>query len=70
MNILRRLLGGFRDAERGTKMTGLEAVQRVLLPQSCADATQAHLRTAGQNGNEGLVVWSGVQDGDTFRYGR
>ena len=31
-----------------------------------ADRTQRSLREAGQTGNEGMVLWSGVQDSDSF----
>jgi hypothetical protein len=30
------------------------------------DRTQHNLREAGRTGNEGMVLWSGVQEGDTF----
>lgn len=45
---------------------GFEDVERVNLSQAVTRETQRHLRAAGQTGNEGLVVWSGVQDGTTF----
>jgi len=66
VTLLHRLFGG-KDPLPVVGRTGLEAVDRVLLPQSCADATQNHLRAAGRTGNEGLAVWSGVQEGSTFR---
>jgi hypothetical protein len=46
--------------------TGLDAVARVVLPIAIAEETQRSLRAAGLVGNEGLVVWSGVQDGSMF----
>ena len=46
--------------------TGLETVERVVIPSVLAEETQRNLRTAGLDGNEGLVVWSGVQDGSLF----
>ena len=46
--------------------SGLEAIERVVVPASIAEATQQSLRSAGHAGNEGLVVWSGTQDGTTF----
>ncbi len=45
---------------------GLETVSEVVLPRTLADGTQASLREAGMSGNEGLVVWSGVQEDATF----
>lgn len=50
----------------GSTRTGLEVVERVVLPSVLAEETQRNLRTAGLGGNEGLVVWSGVQDGSVF----
>ncbi len=38
----------------------------MILPAGCAERTQSHLRAAGREGNEGFVVWSGVQDGSVF----
>jgi hypothetical protein len=50
----------------GKSMPGLGGVQRITVPEECARSTQAHLRAAGRGGNEGLVVWSGIQDGAAF----
>lgn len=38
----------------------------MLLPGALAEETQRSLRAAGLGGNEGLVVWSGVQAGSMF----
>ena len=66
MTLLGRLFGAPQPGAAEAR-TGLEAVDRVLLPRSCAEATQAHLRAAGRTGNEGLAIWSGIQEGSTFR---
>jgi hypothetical protein len=65
MNFLRQIFGG-KEIAVESKRSGFEAVDFVTVTRACADATQQHLRTAGQTGNEGLVVWSGTQDGSTF----
>ncbi len=51
---------------RGGAPTTLEAVERVVVPLEIAEKTQSHLRAAGRGGNEGLALWSGVQEGSTF----
>ena len=66
MNMFKRLFGGTKRHSMTSPLSGLEAVQRVLVPQSCADSTQHDLRDCGRSGNEGLVVWSGTQEGDVF----
>jgi len=67
MKLFNWLWRGEPDAASDANVTGLAAVTRVLVPQALAETTQAHLRKAGNSGNEGLVVWSGVQEGNTFR---
>ena len=47
-------------------MSNLQGVSQVLIPKSLADKTQVNLRAAGLTGNEGMVLWSGVQKGATF----
>ena len=51
---------------RAATPVGFEAVAEVVLPAVLAERTQASLREAGSRGNEGLVVWSGVQNASTF----
>jgi len=54
------------DPSRAATPVGFEAVAEVVLPAVLAERTQASLREAGGRGNEGLVVWSGVQNASTF----
>lgn len=71
MTWLRRFLS--RETKRSApqvdpapRRIGLDAVDRVLLPAALAKETQVNLRAAGLRGNEGLVVWSGIQKGSVF----
>lgn len=68
MSWLGRLLGEAAASDDGEVRTprGFEAVAEVVVPRSLAERTQAALRAAGLTGNEGLVAWSGVQDGARF----
>jgi hypothetical protein len=66
MRLFSWLWGSKSDAAPDNNIPGLAAVARVLVSQTLAETTQAHLRKAGNSGHEGLVVWSGVQKGDTF----
>ena len=54
------------DGHPGPRGFGLEAVQSVAVPLAIAEATQRSLRAAGREGNEGLALWSGVQEGSSF----
>ena len=45
----------------------LPLVTRFLVPRAVVAETEAALRTAGQNGCEAFVLWSGRQDGRVFR---
>lgn len=45
----------------------LRSVQRVELPRQVVAATHAQLQAAGRRGLEGMALWAGVQDGQTFR---
>lgn len=47
-------------------MTALEAVRTVDLPRDCVSAVQAHLRSVGQQGYEGMALWVGVQQEQHF----
>lgn len=47
-------------------MTGFSGIRRVVVPLEAARETQRFLRTVGQRGNEGLVLWCGKAAGDTF----
>ncbi|MCA0049445.1 Mov34/MPN/PAD-1 family protein [Mesorhizobium sp. B283B1A] len=47
-------------------MTALEAVSTVDLPRDCVSAVQAHLRSVGQQGHEGMALWVGVQQEQHF----
>lgn len=45
---------------------GFEALKHIALPLGVAERSQSSLRSAGRSGNEGLVLWSGVQEGESF----
>ncbi|WP_237478594.1 Mov34/MPN/PAD-1 family protein [Lichenibacterium dinghuense] len=68
MSWLGKLLGDAGAPGEGGPLgrRGFEAVTEVIVPPALADRTQAALRAAGVAGNEGLVAWSGVQDGSRF----
>ncbi len=38
----------------------------MFISRALADETQKNLRAAGRTGNEGMVIWSGQQEGQTF----
>lgn len=44
-------------------MSGLSEVVEILLPESVAAKTQAHLRLVGRDGLEGMALWAGKLDG-------
>lgn len=67
MTWLGKLLGGPSAPTGGPgPATGFQAVERVVLPSRVAEVTQDGLRAAGRDGNEGLAVWTGVQEGSAF----
>jgi hypothetical protein len=47
-------------------MTGLQDVTRVLLRAEILEYTHETLRTIGEDGAEGFVVWAGRKRGNTF----
>ena len=47
-------------------MSGLTAIERVLVPVAAARRAQDHLRWMGQRGSEGFALWAGVVEGATF----
>ena len=51
-------------------MTGFSGIRRVLVPLEATRETQRFLRAVGERGNEGLVLWCGKADGDTFNVTR
>ena len=48
-------------------MNTLETISQFVVPFTIVNATDAQLRYAGRTHSECFVLWSGVQDGDTFR---
>ncbi|CDX13994.1 conserved hypothetical protein [Mesorhizobium plurifarium] len=47
-------------------MTALKEVVTVTLPQDCVSKVQAHMRSVGRQGHEGMGLWVGVQQGQHF----
>lgn len=47
-------------------MSGLSEVVEILLPESVAAKTQAHLRRVGRDGLEGMALWAGKLEGERF----
>ncbi|CDX14889.1 conserved hypothetical protein [Mesorhizobium sp. ORS 3324] len=47
-------------------MTAHKDVATVALPQLCVSRVQAHLRSVGQQGYEGMGLWVGLQQGQRF----
>jgi hypothetical protein len=45
----------------------LQQVGNVLLPAAVTRRTHAHLAEAGRAGLEGMALWAGAQDGETFQ---
>ncbi len=54
------------DGRAAARASGFEAIRSVTVPLALAEATQRSLRAAGREGNEGLALWSGIQDGTSF----
>ena len=48
-------------------MSGLTRVNSVVVPKSLAAAAQAHCSEVGRRGEEGIALWAGTLDGETFR---
>lgn len=70
MRFLKSLFNFSSDGSRTPSpelVTGLQQVNQVQLPRALADETQQHLRAAGQTGNEGMVVWTGIQEDSIFK---
>lgn len=44
----------------------LKHVVSVRLPQARVEETHSHLAATGRRGLEGMALWAGIQDGDTF----
>ncbi|TXM95588.1 Mov34/MPN/PAD-1 family protein [Methylobacterium sp. WL116] len=44
----------------------LSDVARVVVPRTCIEQVQRHMRAVGQDGHEGLGLWVGKQDGARF----
>lgn len=55
-----------RHRAQTAEMPGLEAIEQFRLPLSVIDETIDLLRSAGRDGNEGFVLWSGVREGRGF----
>jgi hypothetical protein len=47
-------------------VSGFESVHNIQVPRGVADSGQHFLRSAGDAGREGMVLWIGVQNGATF----
>ncbi|ESY92760.1 hypothetical protein X741_18145 [Mesorhizobium sp. LNHC229A00] len=47
-------------------MTELKDVETVALPRDCLSSVQAHLRSVGRQGHEGMALWVGVQQDQHF----
>jgi hypothetical protein len=60
-----KLFGGGQPVP-AAPLSGLQAVTQAFISSAMADRTQHSLRSAGSTGNEGMVLWSGIQDGMTF----
>lgn len=45
----------------------LADVRRVLVPIACARAVETHLRAVGRKGYEGMALWVGTQEAETFQ---
>lgn len=45
----------------------LTQIENLMLPRQVADRTRAHLFHMGQQGSEGMALWVGAQNGETFR---
>lgn len=48
-------------------MTTLEAITRFVVPSDVVRGTDSQLRAAGRTRSECFVLWSGVQEHDTFQ---
>ena len=48
-------------------MNTFESIRRFIVPRDLADETDVQLRSAGRDGVERFVLWSGLIDDDTFR---
>lgn len=46
---------------------GLLDVEAVYVPWKAVETAHDHLRTVGEEGAEGLALWAGVRDGNTFQ---
>ncbi|MCB2410741.1 Mov34/MPN/PAD-1 family protein [Hymenobacter lucidus] len=53
-----------------TSSAGLSGLTRIELPRNLAEDALAHLKRAGRDGLEGVALWAGQRDGNTFRIQR
>jgi proteasome lid subunit RPN8/RPN11 len=53
-----------------TSSAGLSGLTHIELPRRLAKDALAHLKRAGRNGLEGVALWAGQRDGNTFRIQR
>ncbi len=66
----RQVTGSFETKGKqglSSRAAGVEVVEQVVVLRRIAEDTQLSLRSAGCNGNEGMVLWSGIQAGTVFQ---